>query len=836
MNTRSSTEPKPGRLGTFAGVFTPSIMTILGIILFMRLGFVVGNAGLGGTLAILGIATVISTLTSISLSAIATNMRVKGGGDYYLISRTLGIEFGGAIGIVLFLAQSVSIAFYSMGFGEVMGILTGREDVMFMQICASIGILALFVLAWFGTDAATRFQYVVMVVMSVALISFYVGAAGDFEPGRLAEAWGGVDGGLKFWVVFAIFFPAVTGFTQGVSMSGELRDPARSLPTGTFAAVGLSTVVYASVAVMLAGVFTVEYLVDNTDALNQAAVVPWLVDAGVITATLSSAMASFMGAPRILQSLARDRIFPLLNSFAAGSGPSNNPRRAILLSLVIALATVTLGSVDVIAPIVSMFFLISYGLLNYATAYESSSGSPSFRPRFRFFDRRLSWAGAALCLGAMVLINPTSAALALAVLWGIYRYVGSRPLPQRWSDAAYSHHFQKAKESIRHLAGEAPSPRNWRPQLILFTSDAERGDRVMRFGSWLEGAAGLSAVIRVVAGSGAVKRREADQLQSHLLAHVEELGIRSHPRVIVAPSAVEALPVIVQAFGIGPLKANTAVFGWAQDGGADRARRALYGRAFMEVLRYGVNAVTVATDASRWERLEAIPRAERRIDVWWVDNDAGRLALLSAYLFTRHPEWSKASIRLLVAGSDDDPEATIASVEAMLDDVRIRAGVHSVTEYSAAALAELSSDAAFVMLTMRAFQSTLLDPFGGDLYELMERLPLAATFTTRSSIDLAAGPESGTHAMLVAAEERVATAIRRRQRLEDALDKAEDRVESLRRRVGSTDDPRLQRDLAEALEDLDDLRRKHLVAQTTVDQAKAEAQSLKPGGSSSRST
>ena len=826
MTTRAETSTTQGRLGTFAGVFTPSIMTILGIILFMRLGFVVGNAGLGGTLVILAIASTISTLTTISLSAIATNMRVKGGGDYYLISRTLGIEFGGAIGIVLYLAQSVSIAFYAIGFGEVMGILTGREDMLFTQICAAVGILALFVLAWFGTDAATKFQYVVMIVMASALISFYIGAAGDFEPGRLADAWNGVEGGLKFWVVFAIFFPAVTGFTQGVSMSGELRDPARSLPSGTFAAVGLSTVVYASVAVMLAGVFTVTFLVENTDALNQAAVVPWLVDAGVITATLSSAMASFMGAPRILQSLATDRIFPFLNWFSTGSGSSNNPRRAVLLSLAIALATVTLGSVDVIAPVVSMFFLISYGLLNYATAYEASSGSPSFRPRFRFFDRRLSWAGAALCLVAMILINPTSAALALALLWGIHRYIGARPLPRRWSDAAYSHHFQKAKESIRQLAGETPSPRNWRPQLILFTSDTERGGRVMRFGSWLEGSAGMSAVIRVVPGSGALKRREADEHQRELVAQIREMGVSSHPRVVVAPSAVEALPVIVQAFGVGPFKANTAVFGWAQDGGADRARRALYGQAFMEVLRYGVNAVTVTTDASRWERLEATPPAQRRIDVWWVDDDAGRLALLAAYLFTRDAAWSKATIRLLV-GAGADPGSTIASVESMLDDVRIRAGVHLVDDYSASSMVAESADAAFVMLTMRAFQSTLLDPFGGDLYELMNRLPLAATFTTRSSVDLAGGPEAGSHAMLVAAEERVATAIRRRRRLEEALEKAEDRVEDLRRRSASGD-PRPLRDLEEGLAELDDVRRKLLVAQTTVEQAKAEAQALKP--------
>ena len=261
-NPKLKIQPKPetkGTLGTFAGVFTPSALTILGIILFLRLGFVVGNAGLGRALIMLALANGISILTSISLSAIATNLKVKGGGDYYLISRTLGLEFGGAIGIVLFLAQSVSIAFYCIGFGEVVNAMLATEisigfaevvNAMLAteisrlpQIIAALAVSFLFILAWLGADWATKFQYGVMAILAAALISFFLGGYFKWDSNLLAQNWSAPASSLGFWALFEIFFPAVTGFTQGVSMSGDLKDPGKSLPRGTFTAVGISIVV-----------------------------------------------------------------------------------------------------------------------------------------------------------------------------------------------------------------------------------------------------------------------------------------------------------------------------------------------------------------------------------------------------------------------------------------------------------------------------------------------------------------------------------------------------------------------------------------------------------------
>jgi amino acid transporter len=434
---------KISKMGTFAGVFTPSILTILGIILFLRLGYVVGSAGLWRALIIIGLANAISVITSMSLAAVATNFKVKGGGVYYLISRTLGMEFGGAIGIVLFLAQAVSIAFYCLGFGEVLSGFWGDGPGWRVQLIALIAVSGLFVLAWLGADWATRFQYVVMAVLGAALVSFFLGGLPRVSWAQLASNWASPDTGPAFWAIFAIYFPAVTGFTQGVSMSGDLRSPKRSLPLGTFWAVGISIVVYFGAALMLSAGLPLSQLASDYQAMKNTATYPPLMDAGVIAATISSAMASFLGAPRILQSLAADKIFKILNPFEKGAGPANNPRRGVLLTAVIAYAAIGFGQLNLIAPVVSMFFLISYGLLNYATYYEARSQSPSFRPRFRWFEYRISLLGGLACLGVMIAIDPASGAVAAALLFALHQYLSRLELPLRWADSQVSHHFAK---------------------------------------------------------------------------------------------------------------------------------------------------------------------------------------------------------------------------------------------------------------------------------------------------------------------------------------------------------------------------------------------------------
>jgi amino acid transporter len=805
-----------GTLGTFTGVFTPSILTILGIILFLRLGYSVGNAGLRNGLVIIGIATAVSVLTSISLSAIATNIDVKGGGDYYMISRTLGVEFGGAIGVVLFLAQSVSIAFYAVGFGEAVAGLFGIDAQWFAQLVAALAVASLFLLAWQGADVASRFQFVVMGLLFAALVSFVVGAVPGFDAEVMRAGVDAPRGALGFWAVFAIFFPAVTGFTQGVSMSGDLKNPGKSLPQGTFAAVGVSTVVYVGFAVLLAGNAGSRELIDDPGVMESVAAVGALIVAGVIAATLSSAMASFLGAPRILQSLARDRVFPGLEFFAHGHGPLSNPRRAVLLSLGIALATVALGSLNAIAPVVSMFFLMSYGLLNYATYYEARAASPSFRPRFRYFHKHVSLVGALLCAAVMIAINIPASLGALLVLLAVHRFLRMTTRPERWADASRSHYFQRAREAIRAMTAEAENPRSWRPQILAFSADPQRRARLLVFASWLEAGSGLASAVEIVVGEGALKRKERRERQQALRDQIAGLDLKVYGRAVLAPDAADAVPVVAQSFGWGAVKPNTVLFGWPE---ADvESRLEGYLEVVRAIERLDMNVISMVSDGRRWDVLDATARKQRRIDVWWLDDDSSRLALLAAYLFTRTRPWSRATIRVLAAAdSTDGALPTESELLAMLDEVRIPATVAAPAEMNQRGVIEASADSTFVFLPMRMARSGVVGPFGVELDLLLTGLPTSAAVLAGQAVDLRAGPETEEHMRLVEAEQQRDTARRRARALERRFADLEAEVESLRAWSGaSRTDGRLAERVARGEARLITVQRRVLKAQARL--------------------
>jgi amino acid transporter len=803
-------DTKPG-LGMFAGVFTPSILTILGIILFLRLGFVVGNAGLGGALVIIAIATAVSLLTSVSLAAISSNMQVKGGGDYYLISRTLGAGFGGAIGIVLFVAQSVSIAFYAIGFAEAVVSVVGVDNPWATQGIALGAVAVLFALAWAGADVATRFQFFIMAILALALGSFYVGAVPGFEAGMATDGFTAPDGSPGFWILFGIFFPAVTGFTQGVSMSGDLRNASASLARGTFLAVGVSTVVYVTVAILLAGtVEQADLVADGGEGMVAVSIFGPLVVAGVVAATLSSAMASFLGAPRILQSLASDRIFPLLNPFAHGVGPAANPRRAVLLSAAIAVGTIGLGSLNVIAPVVSMFFLISYGLLNYATYYEAAAKSPSFRPRFRFFNRWTSLAGTLVCVGAMLAINWVAGAAAGIVLFGLYRYASTRQGPDRWADATSAHHFQRAKESIAALSAQPDHARNWRPQILSFSADPERRARLLRFATWLEGDAGLAATFQIVVGEGALKRRELVEVEEALAEQIDDLGLPVYGRAILAKDALAAVPVIVQSFGVGKLEANTVLFGWPEND--DPGHLDAYVRALRELARLGMHVVALSSDWYRWRALDRVDDRHRRIDVVWTDDDSGRLAVLAAYLCTRTEDWAGATVRVVGHADAEAIDEGRTTLEDLLHSARIPAEVSLVEGGDVGELIAACVDASMVMIPMRLRDGRILDPTGRPLAPIVAELPMVSAIMAGAPFPLVVQPDDGPAAEI--------------SRADEAVDQAERRLAVLEKQVAEAG---ASGSGEEADERLSDLERRTLKARARVDRARADLEQVLDG-------
>jgi amino acid transporter len=773
-------------------VFTPSVLTILGIILFLRLGYVVGNAGLLRALLLVALANTISVLTSVSLSAIATNLKVRGGGDYYLISRTLGLEFGGAIGTVLFLAQSVSIAFYCLGFGEAVAGFTPQAWALSPQLVAGLAVAFLFVFAYLGADWATRFQYVVMVTLVASLISFFAGGVEHWDGAVLSANWAAPAGALPFWAVFAIFFPAVTGFTQGVSMSGDLRDPGSSLPRGTFLAVGVSIVVYFAAAILFAGTVPAADLMADYGAMKRVAHYGFLVDAGVVAATLSSAMASYLGAPRILQAAAKDRIFPWLVPFAVGAGPSDNPRRGVLLSTVIAVATIALGNLNLVARVVSMFFLISYGLLNYATYYEARSGSPSFRPRFRWFHARVSLAGAVLCLGCMLALDPAAGVAAVAVLMAIYQYLRRTAGPARWADSRRSYHLQEVRQHLLATIGEPDHPRDWRPQMLAFSKDPERRARLVKMANWLGGGSGLTTAVQVLEGRGVRTLRERSRIEEEL--RKELVGEEAFPLVVAAPRLELGLSTLVQAYGVGPLRANTILLNWFEEGPlADDAQGAgRYGRNLRATFRLGCNLGILAATEEEWESLKQVHAEQRRIDLWWTGDATSRLMLLLSYLMTRSEEWAGCEIRLLVPLEGRTREELLAGLEGMLADARIDATPMVVDVADVAGIVEESRDASCVLLPFRLRDKEPFGPWDSDLGELVAGLPTTLLVLAAEDIDLDAAPEEGVAAEMAAARDAALDARKKSERAEAeaaaAAAEVEGKLEALAAAISSGSD------------------------------------------------
>ena len=429
----------PAKFGTFGGVFTPNVLTILGVIMFLRFGQITGQAGIFDALLILAAAKLITSLTAVSLAAVATNTRVKGGGAYYLISRSLGVEFGGGIAFVFYLAQAVSVSMYVFGFAEAF-IAAFPSAPVGQRTVATIANLLVFASVYKGAGWTIKLQYGILAVLVLALLSFGFGAAGALSLDHLAANWSaGFTPGASIVTMFALFFPAATGIMAGANMSGDLKDPAKSLPSGTFAAISITGLVYLLLIFLLGGSADRDSLIANSFIMHDLAIWPAAIVAGVFAATLSSALGSMMGAPRILQAFARDGIFKRITFVGKGSGPSSEPRRAIIVTAVVSQVAILLGDLNAIAPIITMFFMITYGTLNLACFYEGYSRNPSFRPRFRFSHWSLALAGTIGCLIAMLVMDPFWAITALLAMGALYVAIRRIGIRARWVAAPILH-------------------------------------------------------------------------------------------------------------------------------------------------------------------------------------------------------------------------------------------------------------------------------------------------------------------------------------------------------------------------------------------------------------
>jgi amino acid transporter len=730
------------RLGAFGGVFTPSILTILGVIMFMRAGFVIGQAGILHAVLILLLGKAITALTSLSICAVSTNTPVAGGGAYFLISRTLGPEFGGAIGLALFGAQAVSVPFYVLGFTEAL-VRTFPETAPHFRTIALGTALGLFLIAWVGASWAIRAQYVIMAILALALVAFLGGAAAHFSPALFRQNAAAVYAapGMSFWSMFAIYFPAVTGIMAGVNMSGDLREPARAIPAGTLAAVGVGFLIYLLQILAVGGAQSRLELIDRSfETLCRQALfgAGFLVVAGVFAATLSSAIGSFLGAPRVLQAVARDRIVPPLAPFAKGAGAANEPRRALLLTLAMTLAVILWAggesggeAFNAIAAVVTMFFLYTYGMINLAAFVESASGNPSVRPRFRFFHWSSAGLGAAGCVATAFLIDAAAAAAAVLILALIYAALRRRVLKVRFGDARWGFLFSRVRSNLLRLSTMASHPKNWRPTVLVLTGNPEERRVLAAFALWIGAERGLVTLARVLVGDleELGRHREAALLQQRKF--LAENDFRALSTVVVCQSLDEGFSALIQGHPVGPLQPNTLMMGWSDD----PARAG----AFVEILnlsRLLKKNVVLVKDGG----LHNVA-GKRRIDVWWRGKENGFLMMILAHLLTLNPEWSDASVRLLrLIPEEAGRQPAAEALEELLRAARVagEAAIVVSGERFEAVLRRHSSDASVILVGFNVPQADAAAGFRGRFETLLEGMPTALLVCSSGEVDILA--------------------------------------------------------------------------------------------------
>jgi amino acid transporter len=716
-------QPSGQKFGTFLGVFTPSVLTILGLIMYLRFGFVLGNLGLGLTLLVVLMASSITFITGMSASAIATNLKVGVGGEYYMISHSLGLELGGAIGIPLFFCRTLSITFYALGLSEALLVFwptsMGPMPGYTIQLLAGVIIVAATAVAGRSAGLALKLQVPIMIIVGLSLLALLAGVlTGGLRAPEWAPTYRTAPEG--FWYVFAVFFPAVTGFTAGIGMSGDLKDPQRSIPRGTLLAVTTGAVIYLTIPVLLAVSDQMSF-----DALAGSGIDSWtqvavlgglLVYPAVWGAILSSAFGSVLGGPRVLQALADDNLAP---KFLARLSRTGQPTVATWISGGIALAALFLGGLNTVAQFVSILFLTLYVIVNLAHALEKFVGDPSYRPRLD-----LPWyvalLGALGAIGVMFLISPIACVIAVVLELGLYLFLSGQALERRWGDVRAGFWMVVARLALIKRRPYGRDPRNWRPQILVFSGDPARRLDLVRLAAWFGQERGVVTACKLIVTDLTVDTVDVEAIRTEMRKVMMDAGLVVFSEVAAVRDFESGAIDVAQAAGIVGIKPNTVMFGWSEK----QERLESYVR-IMRALSKAGRCTVLARTTWRW-----VPGTRKQIDIWWGGLERnGDLMLLLAHLLTLDPTWADADIFVRSIVADDEEKRRMEErLHFLIPESRIRANFDVVVRSPDRSVGEIMKEhsrAATVVFL------GLMDPAPGTEGEYVQRLSeLTAEFPT----------------------------------------------------------------------------------------------------------
>lgn len=446
--------------GTFRGVFVPTFLSIIGVILYLRLGFVVGSAGIVGAIAIILLAVSITFSTGLSISSITTNIRIGAGGAYSIISKTLGLEVGGSVGIPLFLAQVFSVALYIFGFTEAWSFIFPAHPKIIVLLATLVTLL---VLTYISTKIAINAQILVFAVVIASLVAVFAGGGWWRNVLTVPSLALPTE---NFWFLFALFFPAVTGLMAGIGLSGELTDPKKQIPKGVLYALGVTTLIYLAMVFWFGYTATPEQLTTNNLIILELSAFPLVVLAGILAATFSSALTTFVAAPRLLQAMAENKLLPR-SGWVAVKSKSGEPRNATLFSALIIAAALLLGSLNAVAPVLTVFFLVTYAMINLVVFVEQSLDLVSFRPTFNV-PRYMPLYGALGSIAVIFLINVLVGILSLVALFVLYIYFVKRHIETKEGYVRSGLFFGISEWAARKVLALKESRQHiWKPSVLF---------------------------------------------------------------------------------------------------------------------------------------------------------------------------------------------------------------------------------------------------------------------------------------------------------------------------------------------------------------------------------
>uniref|UniRef100_A0A087XWJ0 Solute carrier family 12 member 10, tandem duplicate 1 n=1 Tax=Poecilia formosa TaxID=48698 RepID=A0A087XWJ0_POEFO len=779
MGNEGSEDPQekaPVRFGWIVGVMVRCMLNIWGVILFLRLSWITSQAGIALmtvlTCVIILMSVTVTSATALSISAIATNGRVVSGGTYFMISRTLGPEIGGSIGMVFSFANALACALNTVGFAEVVrDLMHGLGSVMVdsvndVRIIGVITVTVLLMISLAGMEWESKAQILFFLVLMVSFANYFVGTVippkvdeqaagifgyrGDIFVENLTPDYRGPQG--SFFQMFAIFFPATTGILSGANISGDLKDPATAIPKGTLMAIFWTTLSYLGVAVTVGScvvrdasgnkshIFTgnntdgcvglacnlgwnftecsqsqtCQYgLANSFNVLGQLSGFYYLITAGVFAASLSSALGFLVSAPKIFQCLCKDQIYPYIIFFAKGYGKNNEPLRAYVLCYLISIAFILIAELNIIAALISNFFLCSYGLINFSCFHASITNSPGWRPSFRYYSKWTALYGAIICVVLMFLFTWWAALVTLCIICFLFGYVGYTKPKINWGSSLQAGTYNMALSYSVSLTGVEDHVKNFRPQCLVLTGPPNQRPALVDFvGSFTK------HISLMICGDIILEQDRKTRPQDStdcLVKWMNKRKVRSFYTPLSADNLRAGTKQLLQASGLGKLKPNTLVLGFKSNW-RDSAPESIedyistiydtfdsnYGLCILRMmdgldisddLEFEVNQGFEAdenvdnldqqtneeetaddmSDEGSSDQMKTVfqnDQGKKTIDVYWIADDGG-LTLLVPYLVTRRKRWRRCKVRVFIVGDEQNMEEGRDQMVALLKRFRL---------------------------------------------------------------------------------------------------------------------------------------------------------------------